>query len=102
VVNRVEEANPDEAEGTVLRVDPAGGTEVARDSTVTVVVAIPKVEVPDVSGMGIEAAYDELTAAGLVVDRVQGPPIGVVTGTDPAAGSQVDPGSSVTLLTSRR
>jgi serine/threonine-protein kinase len=101
VVNRVEEANPDEDEGTVLRVDPVGGTQVERDSTVTVVVAIPKVEVPDVSGMSIQAAYDELTAAGLEVDRVQGPPVGEVTSTDPEAGSLVDPGSSVTLITSR-
>jgi serine/threonine-protein kinase len=101
VVNRVEEPDPDQPEGTVLRVDPPGGTQVDRDSTVTVVVAIPKVEVPDVSGMSVQAAFDELTAAGLQVGGTQGPPVGTVTGTDPSAGSQVDPGSSVTLITSR-
>ena len=101
VVERVDEPNPDQPEGTVLRVEPAGGTQVERDSTVTVVVAIPKIEVPDVSGMGVQAAYDELTAAGLQVAGVQGPPVGTVTGTDPPAGSQVDPGSSVTLITGR-
>jgi serine/threonine-protein kinase len=100
VVNRVEEANPDQPEGTVLRIDPPGGTQVERDSTVTVVVAIPKVEVPDVSGMSLEEASDALAAVGLDVDDVRGPP-GDVVGTDPPAGSQVDPGSSVTLITSR-
>jgi len=102
VVNRVDQPSPDDPAGTVLSIDPAAGTTVERDSTVTVVVAIPKVEVPDVSGSNIQAAYDTLTAAGLVVDRVQGPPVGTVQGTDPPAGSQVDPGSSVTLITSRR
>jgi serine/threonine-protein kinase len=101
VVTRVDEANPDQPEGTVLRLDPPGGTQVDRDSTVTVVVAIPKVEVPDVSGMSVQAAYDELIDAGLQVAGVQGPPVGTVNGTDPSAGSQVDPGSSVTLITSR-
>jgi serine/threonine-protein kinase len=101
VVTRVDEANPDQPEGTVLRLDPPGGTQVERDSTVTVVVAIPKVEVPDVSGMSVQAAYEELTDAGLQVAGVQGPPVGTVNGTDPSAGSQVDPGSSVTLITGR-
>ena len=101
VVNRVEEANPDQPEGTVLRVDPASGTQVERDSTVTVVVSIPKVIVPDVSGMSFQEATDELEAAGLEVSGVQGPPVGGVSGTDPPAGSEVDPGTSVTLISGR-
>jgi serine/threonine-protein kinase len=102
VVNRVDQPSPDDEAGTVLSVSPGPGTTVERDSTVTVTVAIPKVEVPDVSGSSVQAAYDTLTAAGLVVAGTQGPPVGTVQGTDPAAGSQVDPGSSVTLITSRR
>ena len=84
--------------------DDPGSTWLPADGSVpvTVVVAIPKVEVPDVTGSSVQAAYDTLTAAGLVVDRVQGPPVGTVQGTDPSAGSLVDPGSSVTLITSRR
>ena len=37
-----------------------------------------------------------------VVDGVEGPPNGIVTGTDPAAGLQVDRGASIVLVTQRR
>jgi eukaryotic-like serine/threonine-protein kinase len=100
VVDRVEEPTLDQPEGTVLSVSPEPGATVPRDSTVTVVVAIAQIEVPDVGGQGIQSAFDELEAAGLDVDGVQGPPVGTVQGTDPPAGTLVDPGSSVTLITS--
>jgi len=102
VVDRQEQPTLDQPEGTVVSITPGPGETVPRDSTVTVVVAIAQVEVPDVSGMGVQAAFDRLEGDGFRVDSVQGPPVGTVVGTDPAAGTLVDPGSSITLVTSRR
>jgi len=98
-VVRVEEPTLDQAEGTVTRIEPGPGTTVPRDSTVTVYVAVAQIEVPDVSGLDVADAADELAAAGLSVSGVQGSPLRDVTGTDPAAGTFVAPGTSVTILT---
>jgi len=98
-VVRVDEPTLDQAEGTVTRVEPGPGTTVPRDSTVTVYVAVAQVEVPDVSGLDVDDAAAQLAAAGLDVSGVQGSPIQAVIGTDPAAGTFVDPGTSVRILT---
>jgi len=98
-VVRVEEPTLDQAEGTVTRIEPGPGTTVPRDSTVTVYVAVAQIEVPDVSGLDVGDAADELAAAGLSVSGVHGSPLRAVTGTDPAAGTFVAPGTSVTILT---
>ncbi|MCB1005833.1 MAG: PASTA domain-containing protein, partial [Acidimicrobiales bacterium] len=91
-------------EGRVIGTSPAGGTLVPRDSEVVVIVSRgpQPVIIPDVAGDTVAAAQATLEAAGLVVDGVDGPPNGVVTGTDPAAGLQVDRGASVVLVTQRR
>ncbi len=98
-VVRVEEPTLDQAEGTVTRVEPGPGTTVPRDSTVTVYVAVAQIEVPDVSGLAVDDAADELAAAGLSVSGVRGSPLRDVTATDPAAGTFVAPGTAVTLIT---
>ena len=98
-VVRVDEPTLDQAEGTVTRVEPGPGTTVPRDSTVTVYVAVAQVEVPDVSGLDVNDAAAQLAAAGLEVSGVQGSPNRAVTGTDPAAGTFVDPGTPVRILT---
>jgi serine/threonine-protein kinase len=98
---RVEEPTLDVTEGNVIRVDPAGGTSLPRDSEVTVVVAVALVVVPDVVGMDPDDAADELEAAGLEVEGVVGPPNRDVVDTSPRPGAQVDPGTSVTLYTRR-
>jgi len=61
--------------------------------------AAPKVKIPDVTGMNVEQATVTLTAAGL---KASGPAgvkdvAHVVTGTSPAEGTSVAPGSTVTL-----
>ena len=91
-------------EAQVIGTSPPGGTEVPRDSEVVVLVSLgpEPVVIPDVSGESVADAQAELEAAGLVVDGVDGPPNGVVTGTDPAAGLTVDRGASVVLVTQRR
>ena len=90
------------AEGTVLSVTPASGSAVAKGGTVTVSaskgrrpIAIPA----DIVGKSVTAATEELQALGLVVSGVQGSPTGKVSGSNPAVGSLVKPGSSVLLLT---
>lgn len=90
-------------EGQVIDTSPAAGTLVPRDSEVVVLVSLgpQPVIVPDVSGDTVARAQAALEDAGLVVDGVEGPPDGVVTGTDPDAGSEVDRGSSIVLLTER-
>jgi len=98
-VIRVDEPTLDQAEGTVTRIEPGPGTTVPRDSTVTVYVAVAQVEVPDVTGQDPISATEALEALGLTVSRVQGPPNRDVMATDPAAGTLVDPGSSVVLIT---
>lgn len=91
-------------EGQVIGTSPAGGSVVPRDSEVVVIVSLgpQPVIIPDVSGDSVADAQATLEAAGLAVDGVEGPPNGIVVGTDPAAGLQVDRGASIVLLTRRR
>lgn len=91
-------------EGSVIGTNPAGGSLVPRDSEVVVLVSLgpEPVIVPDVSGDTVASAQAALEDAGLLVDGVEGPPNGVVTGTDPAAGLQVDRDTSIVIITQRR
>jgi eukaryotic-like serine/threonine-protein kinase len=94
--------------GTVLSQSPGGGSSIKPGGTVTLTVAKapPQVAVPDVSGMSKTAARDALHAAGLKV-RSQPQPVSSpdqrrkVVGQDPAAGTQVDKGSRVTIKIGR-
>jgi serine/threonine-protein kinase len=98
-VVRQEEPTLDQAEGTVTHIDPGPGTSVPRDSTVTVFVAVARIEVPDVTGLEPDDAADALEAEGLTVSRVIGPPNRDVTETDPPPGTFVDPGTAIVLST---
>jgi eukaryotic-like serine/threonine-protein kinase len=101
VVERRAESSESVPEGIVMNVDPGGGTTVARDSTVTLVVSSgpPTVEVPATRGLSAAEAAQRLQAAGLVVTSTQGSPANAVTGTSPAAGTTVRRGSSVVIIT---
>ncbi len=101
VVDRNPTPSESVPEGTVIDVDPAGGTTVARDSTVTLVVSSgpPTVDVPPTRGLSAAEAAQRLQAAGLVVTSTQGSPANAVTGTSPAAGTTVRRGSSVVIIT---
>jgi serine/threonine-protein kinase len=68
--------------------------------TVTVSKGPDLVPVPDVRGKSVDSALNVLQAAGFNVIGVNGHLTRSVTGTTPAAGSQVLRGSSVTLVTS--
>jgi eukaryotic-like serine/threonine-protein kinase len=88
-------------EGQVIGTAPAGGESVPRDSEVTIIVSQgpEQIAVPDVSGLSVAEATDQLEAAGLEVQGVSGNPNRGVVRTDPSAGSMVDKGTAVSLIT---
>lgn len=87
--------------GVVLAVRPGEGGQAARGSTVTLTVSRgPRVvPVPDVAGLSAAEAAQQLQAQGFVVTSTQGSPANPVTGTSPAAGTEVRPGTSVVIIT---
>ena len=70
--------------------DPPGGTEVARDSTVRVLVSQgPElIEVPNVSGQNVAQATAALQAAGFRVEVLPAGATGRVIVTDPLPGER--------------
>lgn len=99
VVQRVEDPTLDVPEGTVTAVEPGPGSEVPRDSTVVVSVAVALVEVPDVTGLNAVRAAEVLEDEGFTVSQVIGSPARRVVSTDPAPGDLVAPGTAITLTT---
>jgi serine/threonine-protein kinase len=90
------------AEGTVISVTPSAGGAVPKGATVTVSASKGRrpITIPnDIVGKSVTAASEELQGLGLVVSGVQGSPTGRVSGSTPAVGTAVKPGSSVLLLT---
>jgi eukaryotic-like serine/threonine-protein kinase len=98
---RAEESSETVPEGEIIRLDPAEGSEVARGSTVRIVVStgLPMVTVPDVRGMDEDDAIDELEAVGLVIGDRIGRPNRQVLATDPPGGESVRKGTEVTIIT---
>ena len=83
----------------VTGTNPPGGTQVARGSSVEIVVSKgPQlVIVPDVKGKSLEASQAQLQAAGLEVDTLGYLPGRLVLGQQPAAGQQVKKTTKVVL-----
>jgi serine/threonine-protein kinase len=101
-VNRQDTENGFLAPGTVIDTNPAGGAVVPKGTAITVQVAIaPGIAVPSVAGQSQGAASAAITQAGLTPKISQVPsdtvPSGTVVGTDPAAGTKVPPGGTVTI-----
>ena len=105
---RADEASDTVAVGLVIRTDPAEGTDVEKESTVTAFVSTgpSSLAVPSVAGRTEQEATDILTEAGLTVsanredDDNPAFPQGQVTKTEPPEGTTVTAGSSVTLFVS--
>ena len=89
------------AKGQVISLSPAPGATVVVGTTVTVTVSKGPhlVPVPNLSGQSVGAAAQSLSGQGFTVNGVSGNPLGTVTGTRPAAGTQVLYGSAVTIVT---
>jgi serine/threonine-protein kinase len=99
--------DPNVAQGEVFKQDPAEGTDVKKDASITLTVSNgkPKVAVPDVSGRSVAEASNVLGQQGFTVSKTQSEasdtvPKDQVIRTDPPAGTQADKGSSVTIIVS--
>lgn len=93
----------DQPANTVLRQDPAGGTQVENGSTITLAVAkaAEKLQVPNLGNQKLKDAKKTLTDMGLSVGNITGPQDddATVMVSDPAAGTEVDKGTAVNLTT---
>jgi eukaryotic-like serine/threonine-protein kinase len=94
--------------GRVISTDPGGGAEVPADQQITLVVSsgLQQVTVPRVEDIDEGAARSQLEGAGLVVqvtdqDVTDAGQDGQVLSQSPAAGTQVDQGSTVTIVVGR-
>lgn len=100
-----EEANPDIARDNAIRINPAPGSQLQRNSTVILTVSSGReiTEMPDVVGLSLEDASRALSDAGLSMsDSVEeeessADNTGRVTQQNPPAGSQLSRGSRVTV-----
>jgi serine/threonine-protein kinase len=106
VVVAQQEESEDVEEGRVIRQDPAGNSEAAPESTVTIVVSSGQgtVQVRDVAGRPEGEATTILRDAGFTVQRADEAsndvPEGTVIRSEPGAGAEVQPGSTVTIFVS--
>jgi beta-lactam-binding protein with PASTA domain len=101
----VQEQESEEAEGTVIAQDPAGGSSVEQGATVTITVStgIPQASVPNVVGLSAADAATQLGNAGLVpIQREQTvtdpADDGVVVDQRPGAGATLDEGAEVVII----
>lgn len=104
----VEEQEADAPEGTVIRQDPAGGSEVDEGSRVVITVSSGRdeVAVPDVTGSTVREARAELRDAGFrvqvrdqsVEDEAQD---GLVVDQNPNAGTDLAEGRTVVIYVGR-
>ncbi|GHC75785.1 Stk1 family PASTA domain-containing Ser/Thr kinase [Streptomyces flavofungini] len=107
-VVKTKQVESPETEGSVLEQDPTSGTERQKGSTITLSVAKKKSQtpVPDVSGQTWEAAKKQLEDNGLkpVRSDVESDSVeeGKVIQTSPAANTEVDPGSTVTVQVAKK
>jgi beta-lactam-binding protein with PASTA domain/tRNA A-37 threonylcarbamoyl transferase component Bud32 len=101
----ITEQESDQPEGTVISQDPAAGANVAKGSTVTLVVAKApsQATVPNVTGETEDVASQRLSSAGFDVSSQSRPVTdpsqdGVVVAQRPSGGARVGKGSTVTIV----
>jgi serine/threonine protein kinase len=87
-------------QGQVISTNPSPGTSLRETSSVTVTVSLgPQlVTVPNLTGLTIDQAYNQLTSIGLTYGGSTGRS-DIVKYSDPPAGSQVPVGTQVNLYT---
>jgi serine/threonine-protein kinase len=91
--------------GLAIRTVPAAGEQVERGERIQLFVSSgpEQVEVPDVTGLSRDSAETLLTKAGLepaVEERESKEPVDDVIAQNPAAGTELDRGSTVTITVS--
>ncbi|MFC7548414.1 Stk1 family PASTA domain-containing Ser/Thr kinase [Plantactinospora sp. GCM10030261] len=96
------------AKDVVVEQDPPVSARIVKGGTVTLVLSLgpERFQVPDVTGQSLDLAQGNLEKAGLVVER--GPdqfndnlPAGVVIGLNPQVGTEVKPGTKITVVVSK-
>ncbi|HEX6229647.1 MAG TPA: PASTA domain-containing protein, partial [Solirubrobacterales bacterium] len=109
LVAEVSEEESDAPAGEVIRQAPSAGSELPRGSTVSIVVSQGQEEasVPNVIGKERREAVEMVRAAGLtpsVTEEETEVPskVGRVTDQFPPPGSEVEPGTEVTLVVGKR
>jgi eukaryotic-like serine/threonine-protein kinase len=99
------EKESDQPPGTVLDQNPQGNSRAQSGSTITLTVAkkptVQQIQVPDVTNQTYEQAVATLTAKGLKAAKSEqdapGKPANVVFQQNPPAGTEVNPGTTITL-----
>ena len=99
-VSRADDFDATIALGKVIRTDPAANQSASRGGQVTIHVSKgpETVKVPNLVGQSLDAATQQLQAAGFQVDTQSYLPGRVVRAQDPAAGTTVNKGTKVTLF----
>ncbi len=100
--NRIDAFDNEVPAGIVIAVAPEPGTRVERGSSVDITVSDgpEPVVIPDVTGLDVPSAAAALRDAGLNIGDTDGPPDTTVIATDPAAGTTVQFGFPVRIITS--
>jgi eukaryotic-like serine/threonine-protein kinase len=105
----VEEEESERPAGEVIRQAPSAGSELPRGSTVSIVVSKGRqqAKVPNLIGKERREAVEEARAAGLVPEvqeeETEVPAqVGRVTDQFPPPGSEVEPGSGITVVVGKR
>ena len=103
-----EEANPDIPRNNAIRINPAPGSELQKNASVTLTVSSGKeiTDVPDITGMTLDEAAQALEGAGLVLnsdvsEENDESPAGQIIKQDPAGGTQLSKGSKVRVTVSK-
>lgn len=102
-LGNVKQVQSDEPEGYVLNQNPQAFSTVDVGTKVSVEVSTGVVEVPAVVGFTQSAATSALSRAGMdisVVTTTSDQPVGIVIAQDPAGGTQVKKGTTVTITVS--
>ncbi|HEX7442645.1 MAG TPA: Stk1 family PASTA domain-containing Ser/Thr kinase, partial [Acidimicrobiales bacterium] len=106
VVNSTDQNDPKVPVGVVISQNPPGATKADKGTVVSIAVSSgpSAIAVPDVSGQSAATASANLTSAGFKVSETQQSSAtvaaGKVIGTNPTAGTQATPGSTVTIIVS--
>lgn len=108
VVDVVEEPSPEIAEGNVIRVDPAVGSQLQTGTPVILVISTGEelTNVPDIAGLTTEAAAQALANAGLELDPTvredtsNTVSAGLVIEQNPPTGTELSKGSRVSITVS--
>ncbi|WEV67407.1 Stk1 family PASTA domain-containing Ser/Thr kinase [Bifidobacterium sp. ESL0769] len=96
------EDSPDVAQGMVTRTDPAAGSAADKGTSLMLYVSSGLAKVPDVTGQQQDQALNQLKAFTVVVQQEASDTVnqGLVTRTDPAAGTSLAQRSNITVYVS--